>query len=88
MTSTRAAIAGAVRAEMARKGISGRQLAADLDIPVHYLQRRLAGSIDFGATELVTIADHLGIPVTRFYEEPDRDSDSGSQPPRSGRGAA
>lgn len=63
-----AAIAGSVRAELARAGISARQLAAEFGVNRGWAHRRLAGMTPFTPAELVRIAAHLGIPVTRLYD--------------------
>lgn len=55
--------AGAVRAELARRRITGRQLAKDLGWPRTNLGRRLAGETPFRVDELHAIAAHLGIPA-------------------------
>ena len=61
--------AGAVRAELARRRITGRQLARDLGWPHTNLNRRLTGETPFRVDELHTIANHLGVPVATLLTE-------------------
>lgn len=60
-------VAAAVRAELARAKISGRQLARDLDISYRVLNTRLTGLYSFRADELGRIAAHLNVPIQRLY---------------------
>lgn len=64
--------ASAVRAELARRKISGRQLAEALDWSVSATWRRLNGTTPFRVDQLTAVADHLGVPVTAFLGEPER----------------
>lgn len=61
--------AGAVRAELARRKISGRDLAASLGWSVTTTWRRLNGTTAFDVEELATVAEHLGVPVSTFLPE-------------------
>lgn len=61
--------AGAVRAELARRKISGRDLAASLGWSITTTWRRLNGSHPFDVAELAVIAEHLGVPVATFLPE-------------------
>lgn len=63
----RETIAAAVRAEIARAGLTQRDVARALGMTHAYLWRRTHGEVGFAAEELVTIADHLDIPVETFY---------------------
>lgn len=56
--------AGAVRAELARRKLSGRQMAAQMRMPINTFRRRLNGDVPFGVSELVAVADILAMPVT------------------------
>lgn len=56
-------IAATIRAELARRKLSGRQLAVRMDMPVNTLRRRLNGETPFDVAELVAIADILDVPV-------------------------
>jgi hypothetical protein len=81
MTPTNATVAAAVRAELARAGVSRRQLARHLGVAPSYLDRRLAppSSADdclpaFPIEQLSRVADVLGIPLSRLLEpEPDHE---------------
>ena len=53
--------AGAVRAELARRRISGRELAQGLGWSVGMTARRLRGECAFDVDELAAVADFLGI---------------------------
>lgn len=65
-------VAAAVRAELARANISGRQLAADLNLPYHMISSRLRlkDAVSFRAEELARIAKHLDVPIERLYGPP------------------
>jgi hypothetical protein len=69
MSTSHQAVAASVRAELARKGVSGRQLARDLEWSPGKTQRRLAGEHPFDAGELTQIADYLGIPAAAFFPQ-------------------
>jgi transcriptional regulator with XRE-family HTH domain len=56
-------VAAAVRAELARRNISGRQLGRDLGWYPNYVSRRTSGAVEFRVDELHRVADYLGIPV-------------------------
>jgi transcriptional regulator with XRE-family HTH domain len=56
-------VAGAVRAELARRQVSGRKLAEALGWSFTTTARRLNGSSPFDIDELVTVASFLGVPV-------------------------
>ena len=55
--------AGAVRAELARRRISGRELAQGLDWSVGKTWRRLSGEHPLDIDELDAIARYLAVPV-------------------------
>lgn len=69
MTNERTA--SAVRAEMARRKISGRALAEALDWSVAATWRRLSGTTAFRVDELAQVADYLGLPLSEFLPERD-----------------
>lgn len=69
MPLTDTTVAAAVRAELARAGVSGRQLARDLGWTPGKTQRRLAGTEPFRAGELGAIAEYLQIPAATFLAE-------------------
>lgn len=61
--------AGAVRAELARRKISGRDLATALGWSVTTTWRRLNGTHPFDVDELTQVASHLGVPVSTLLPE-------------------
>lgn len=61
--------AGAVRAELARRNIKGRELAAALDWSVTTTWRRLNGSQPFNVDQLDQVAQFLGVPVATLLPE-------------------
>jgi transcriptional regulator with XRE-family HTH domain len=54
-------VAGEVRALLARRQISGKQLAAHLGISQFAVSRRLRGQTSFSLDELSAAADFLGV---------------------------
>lgn len=64
--------AGAVRAELARRRISGRKLATDLGWKRASVSRRINGQSRWQVDELVTLAVYLDLPITAFL--PDQDA--------------
>lgn len=67
--SHREQVAGNVRAEVARRGMSQASLARALEINQAGVSRRLNGKVDFTASELSLIARALGVPVGTFFGE-------------------
>lgn len=63
-------IASSVRAELARSGKSGRQLATEMKWHYPHLARRLRGDVEFSATEVARIAAHLNLPIARLFGPP------------------
>ena len=57
---------GEVRAEMARQRITRQTLADRSGIPVHALDRRLAGTTDITLTEAEALASALGVPFDQL----------------------
>lgn len=57
-----------VRAEMARRGWSLRDLAAQVGMSPSTLQRRLRGDTGLTVTELAEICEAFGIPLSTFVE--------------------
>lgn len=76
MPDTASPVAASVRAELARAGVSGRELAAALGWSVMATSRRISGATPLRADELADIAAHLGIPVVRFYADPDEPAEA------------
>lgn len=69
---TTADVAAAVRAEMARAGISRRALARELGVDSAWLDRRLSPLAEappsFTVEQLHSIAKHLDVPFARLAE--------------------
>jgi transcriptional regulator with XRE-family HTH domain len=63
--------AGAVRAELARRRISGRELARGLGWSVPTTWRRLSGTSPFDVNELAAVAAYLGVPVASLVSDED-----------------
>lgn len=59
-----AAIAAEVRAQMAARRITDRQLAARLGIETHVLSKRKLGRVPFRLGEFLKICDIMGADVT------------------------
>jgi DNA-binding XRE family transcriptional regulator len=59
-------VAGEVRAEMARQGVTQAQLAAAINLSQSTLSRRLNGDRSFTLTDLLAIATFLGRPLIQF----------------------
>jgi transcriptional regulator with XRE-family HTH domain len=66
------AVAAEVRAWLARRQISGRSAASQLGMTEIYLNRRLRGAVAFNVIDLSAIANLLNVPITVFFESPDR----------------
>lgn len=65
-------MADTVRAEMARRRLSQRQVADAAGIPQPTLSRRLLGRSPFTVPELLTLAVVLDVPVALLLGEPVR----------------
>lgn len=59
-------VAANVRAELARKGITQTDLAAELSKSQPWISRRLSGRVPFNVAELAAIASVLDIAVTEL----------------------
>lgn len=57
-------VAGALRAEMARRKVSQSQLAGHLGMSQMAVSRRVSGETPLDIAELFAAADYLGVPVT------------------------
>jgi transcriptional regulator with XRE-family HTH domain len=64
--STAKRIALEVRAEMTRQSITQESLGARIGWDQRRVSRRLTGEVALDVAELATIADALGVPVTKF----------------------
>ena len=60
-------VAGNVRAEMARGGVSQSTLARKMHRTQQYVSRRVAGNIPFNVAELDEIASIMEVPVEAFF---------------------
>lgn len=63
-------VAEEIRALMARRRLSGVQLAAQIDKSQGYLSRRLNGVQPFDVDDLEAIAGVLGVPVSALLRPP------------------
>jgi transcriptional regulator with XRE-family HTH domain len=63
-------VANEVRAQLARRRISGQQAADRLGWTQGYIQRRLAGKVAFDVADLGALAALLEVPVTAFFVAP------------------
>jgi transcriptional regulator with XRE-family HTH domain len=72
MTSDiRSAVAGALRAEMARQQIDQRTLAARIGVSQTWVQYRTSGRVVCDVEDLAKLAAALGVPVSTFMPAPD-----------------
>jgi len=58
-----------VRAELAYREISGRQLCTLIGMSQSALAARLSGHVEFRISELQTIADAIEVPLSRFLPD-------------------
>lgn len=65
-------IAGEVRAELARQGLTQEELARRLDERQPWVSKRLTGRVTVDAIDVERIADALGVPVTNFLPVAER----------------
>lgn len=63
-------VAAAVRAEIARRGFNGSELARQLGWSQAAVSRRLLGRVPFDVNELNAIAELLEIPMATLIGEP------------------
>lgn len=61
-------VADNLAAELARKRISGRELARRLHLETSYVARRVNGSTDLTANDIVVFSDVLGISPAVLFE--------------------
>jgi transcriptional regulator with XRE-family HTH domain len=66
---TQTTVAANVRAELARHRISQTSVAKHLGVSRQNVAQRLNGNVDFRISELITIAELVGIPVTTFLTD-------------------
>lgn len=62
-------VAGEVRALLARRQLSGKQLAARLGISQFSVSRRLRGQVPFSIDELAVAAEFLGVELGDLLAE-------------------
>jgi transcriptional regulator with XRE-family HTH domain len=60
-----------VRAELARRKISGREMARALDWSAPTTWRRLSGSLPFDIDELAAVARFLDVPLSDLLPQDD-----------------
>lgn len=65
----RAAVAGEVRAEMARKRMTGRELSRLTGKSQPYWSRRLTGDVALDVDDLDAVAALLDVPMTVFFRD-------------------
>lgn len=61
-------VAAEVRAELARRQISGRRLGLALGWSQYYVSARLRGEVPFSLADLKRMAEYLEVPVTKFFQ--------------------
>ena len=69
-SSLRESVAAEIRAQLARRRLSGRQAAALLGWTSPYLSRRLTGEVPFDVSDLEAMAALLDVPVASFLQGP------------------
>jgi transcriptional regulator with XRE-family HTH domain len=67
--STRDIVAGNVRAELARRGVSQAKAAAHLGVSAIWLSRRLTGVVDMRISEVDAFAEFLGVPIEELLRQ-------------------
>lgn len=65
-TSLSETVAAEVRAELARKRVTGTKLASHMNVSHAYVSRRLSGETPFDVNDLDQIAQLLDVPATSF----------------------
>ncbi|GIJ10769.1 helix-turn-helix domain-containing protein [Micromonospora andamanensis] len=64
------AISSEVRAELARQRRPQREIADRLGISIQQVSLRLRGEVEWRVSELIQVADLLGVPVAQFLPAP------------------
>jgi len=62
-------VATELRAELARRKMSGRAFAKASGVTNAYMTRRLSGEVAMTVDDLTLFAAVLNVPVTRFFPE-------------------
>lgn len=73
-------VAAEVRAQLARRRISGRKAALTMGWTEHYMSRRLTGKTPLDVNDLAALSGLLDVPVTTFVAALESDD----SPSRSG----
>jgi transcriptional regulator with XRE-family HTH domain len=63
-------VAEEIRAVLARRRISGKEMASALGLSQFAMSRRLRGETPFSLDELDAVARHLGVPVSSLITDP------------------
>lgn len=66
--SLTARLAAEVRAETARRGLKHRVIAEAIGISAAQVSQRMNGAIEWRLSELKTVADLLGVPISALIE--------------------
>lgn len=66
--SDRLQVAAEVRAEMARKQVTKKELSVQTGMSLSTLQRRLYGTYPFTVEELLRVATALDAPISQFFK--------------------
>lgn len=69
-SSLQESVAAEMRAQLARRRLSGRQAATRLGWTSPYLSRRLTGEVAFDVADLEALAGLLDVPVASFLQGP------------------
>ncbi|MEO3927865.1 helix-turn-helix transcriptional regulator [Micromonosporaceae bacterium B7E4] len=62
-------VAGAVRAELARRRISQTAIAQHFGWSQQTISRRMTGAVPFDIAELAAVAEYLGVPIASFLPD-------------------
>ncbi|MFB9777314.1 helix-turn-helix domain-containing protein [Brevibacterium otitidis] len=81
-------IAANVRAELARRSISVADLARQVGMTEMSMHRRVTGKIDFRASELMEVAETVGVDGGIFFRRSPAELAAGARPGNDGREVA
>lgn len=70
-----ASVAAELRAAVARKNIPRSHVAEELDVPVWWVHRRLAGDVEISVGDLVRLSYAIGVEPLDVLAQVIRDSD-------------
>jgi transcriptional regulator with XRE-family HTH domain len=65
-------VRGQLRAEMARRQLSQRDVAAELGVSPMWVSSRLNGRVSIAVDDLALFAQVLDVPVAQFLPAPER----------------